>query len=283
MKFFVSSLVLTYVYAHKSAPKGVLEGVLKSAPAAPTGDPKGASKEIPAGAPSSAPAPAGTVKIGFVSPQTGPLAPFGESDKFVIDYMTEYFAKNPLQIGGQPYNVEIIVKDAESDSAKAGKAAADLINNDGVDIVIACPGRLEDLIQQRHCQLDRVEVSVLDEADHMADLGFLPGVKRLLDKVPTDAQHLLFSATLDGDSDTAAGATVTVNTDDVVDVPPSEFVTVTLRAPTVAFDATATGTVRCVASTNVVLPTVRPVPEIDTVASLSKPVPVTVTVACTAP
>lgn len=67
----------------------------------------------------------------------------------------------------------------------------------GVDIVIACPGRLEDLIEQRHCRLDRVQVSVLDEADHMADLGFLPGVKRLLDQVPTEAQHMLFSATLD--------------------------------------------------------------------------------------
>lgn len=67
----------------------------------------------------------------------------------------------------------------------------------GVDIAIACPGRLEDLIGQGHCRLDDVEISVLDEADHMADLGFLPGVKRLLDRVPTDAQHLLFSATLD--------------------------------------------------------------------------------------
>ncbi|MEY2958744.1 MAG: hypothetical protein RLZZ01_1312 [Actinomycetota bacterium] len=67
----------------------------------------------------------------------------------------------------------------------------------GVDIVIACPGRLEDLIRQGHCKLDRVEISVLDEADHMADLGFLPGVKRLLDAVPSTAQHLLFSATLD--------------------------------------------------------------------------------------
>ncbi|MBU3702358.1 MAG: DEAD/DEAH box helicase [Acidimicrobiia bacterium] len=67
----------------------------------------------------------------------------------------------------------------------------------GVDIAIACPGRLEDLIGQGHCRLDDVEISVLDEADHMADLGFLPGVKRLLDRVPSDAQHLLFSATLD--------------------------------------------------------------------------------------
>ncbi|HHX84332.1 MAG TPA: DEAD/DEAH box helicase, partial [Actinomycetales bacterium] len=68
----------------------------------------------------------------------------------------------------------------------------------GVDIVVACPGRLEDLIGQKHCRLDAVEVSVLDEADHMADLGFLPGVTRLLDATPRGAQRLLFSATLDG-------------------------------------------------------------------------------------
>ena len=68
----------------------------------------------------------------------------------------------------------------------------------GVDVVIATPGRLEDLIQQGHCRLSQVEVTVLDEADHMADLGFLPAVKRLLDATPSDAQRLLFSATLDG-------------------------------------------------------------------------------------
>ena len=56
----------------------------------------------------------------------------------------------------------------------------------GVDIVVACPGRLEDLIKQRHCSLDNVEITVLDEADHMADLGFLPGVKRLMDATPAD-------------------------------------------------------------------------------------------------
>jgi superfamily II DNA/RNA helicase len=67
----------------------------------------------------------------------------------------------------------------------------------GVDIVIATPGRLEDLIKQRQIRLDDVEVTVLDEADHMADLGFLPAVKRLLDATPTSTQRLLFSATLD--------------------------------------------------------------------------------------
>jgi superfamily II DNA/RNA helicase len=67
----------------------------------------------------------------------------------------------------------------------------------GVDVVIATPGRLEDLIGQGHVRLGDVEVTVLDEADHMADLGFLPAVKRLLDGTPRNAQRLLFSATLD--------------------------------------------------------------------------------------
>jgi len=67
----------------------------------------------------------------------------------------------------------------------------------GVDLLIACPGRLEDLVGQGMAQLDDVEVAVLDEADHMADLGFLPGVKRLLDRTPKGGQRLLFSATLD--------------------------------------------------------------------------------------
>lgn len=67
----------------------------------------------------------------------------------------------------------------------------------GVDIVVACPGRLEDLMKQRLISLDAVEISVLDEADHMADLGFLPGVTRILAATQPGAQRLLFSATLD--------------------------------------------------------------------------------------
>ena len=67
----------------------------------------------------------------------------------------------------------------------------------GVDVLIACPGRLEDLAQQNHCKLSAVEVCVLDEADHLADLGFLPAVKRILDQTPTGGQRMLFSATLD--------------------------------------------------------------------------------------
>lgn len=72
----------------------------------------------------------------------------------------------------------------------------------GVDIVIATPGRLEDLIQQGHCDLGDVRVTVLDEADHMADLGFLPAVTRILRRTPADGQRLLFSATLDRGVDT---------------------------------------------------------------------------------
>ena len=71
----------------------------------------------------------------------------------------------------------------------------------GVDVLIACPGRLEDLIGQGFCDLSGVEVTILDEADHMADLGFLPAVKRLLDRTPTVGQRMLFSATLDNGVD----------------------------------------------------------------------------------
>jgi superfamily II DNA/RNA helicase len=67
----------------------------------------------------------------------------------------------------------------------------------GVDIVVATPGRLIDVIERRACSLADVTVTVIDEADHMADLGFLPSVTRILDETPADGQRLLFSATLD--------------------------------------------------------------------------------------
>ncbi len=67
----------------------------------------------------------------------------------------------------------------------------------GADIVVACPGRLEDLLRQQALTLSSVEVVVIDEADEMADMGFLPPVKRLLEQISPDAQHMLFSATLD--------------------------------------------------------------------------------------
>jgi superfamily II DNA/RNA helicase len=69
----------------------------------------------------------------------------------------------------------------------------------GVEILVGCPGRLEDLIGQRALVLDRTEIVVVDEADRMADMGFLPAVRRLLDGTSPDRQTLLFSATLDGD------------------------------------------------------------------------------------
>ena len=71
----------------------------------------------------------------------------------------------------------------------------------GVDIVVACPGRLEDLMKQGFVNLDTIEITVLDEADHMADLGFLPVVTRILDKTPGNGQRMLFSATLDNGVD----------------------------------------------------------------------------------
>jgi superfamily II DNA/RNA helicase len=72
------------------------------------------------------------------------------------------------------------------------------------DIVVACPGRLADLIERGHCDLGDVEITVLDEADQMADLGFLPIVRRLLDSTPSSGQRLLFSATLDSGIDVLA-------------------------------------------------------------------------------
>jgi superfamily II DNA/RNA helicase len=71
----------------------------------------------------------------------------------------------------------------------------------GVDIAVACPGRLADLVNQRQVDLGDVDFVVIDEADRMADMGFLPEVRRLLDQCSTKRQTLLFSATLDGDVD----------------------------------------------------------------------------------
>jgi superfamily II DNA/RNA helicase len=68
----------------------------------------------------------------------------------------------------------------------------------GVDILVACPGRLTDLLQRKEVDLSEVNVVVLDEADRMADMGFLPAVRALLDRTPRSRQTLLFSATLDG-------------------------------------------------------------------------------------
>jgi superfamily II DNA/RNA helicase len=71
----------------------------------------------------------------------------------------------------------------------------------GVDVLVATPGRLTDLVDRGNCILDKVEVMVLDEADHMCDMGFMPAVSEILDHTPKTGQRLLFSATLDGDVD----------------------------------------------------------------------------------
>ncbi|MCB0978622.1 MAG: DEAD/DEAH box helicase [Acidimicrobiales bacterium] len=72
----------------------------------------------------------------------------------------------------------------------------------GVDVVVACPGRLSDVIERKACDLRDVSFVVVDEADRMADMGFLPEVRRLLDQTSAKRQTLLFSATLDGAVDT---------------------------------------------------------------------------------
>jgi len=69
----------------------------------------------------------------------------------------------------------------------------------GVDVLVATPGRLADHLDQGTCGLGDVTITAIDEADRMADMGFLPQVRRILDQTPSDGQRLLFSATLDGD------------------------------------------------------------------------------------
>ncbi|MGW8632758.1 DEAD/DEAH box helicase [Streptomyces sp. NPDC055793] len=80
-----------------------------------------------------------------------------------------------------------------------GRQAAVL--RDGAEIVVATPGRLHDLIERKGCRLGRVRITVLDEADQMCDMGFLPQVTEILDQVRPDGQRMLFSATLDRDVD----------------------------------------------------------------------------------
>ena len=67
----------------------------------------------------------------------------------------------------------------------------------GVDVLIATPGRLIDLMNQKAVDLSQVQVLVLDEADRMLDMGFLPAVRRIVRETPAERQTLLFSATLD--------------------------------------------------------------------------------------
>ncbi len=71
----------------------------------------------------------------------------------------------------------------------------------GADIVVATPGRLQDLVSRGACRLDHVEITVLDEADHLCDLGFFPAVSEIVSMTRPGGQRLLLSATLDGDVD----------------------------------------------------------------------------------
>ncbi|MBI1758352.1 MAG: DEAD/DEAH box helicase [Actinobacteria bacterium] len=90
----------------------------------------------------------------------------------------------------------------------------------GADIVVATPGRLEDLLERGAVRLDHIDITVLDEADHLCDLGFLPPIRRLLNLTPAGGQRLLFSATLDGDVDSLVREYL--NEPVLVDVAPHE-------------------------------------------------------------
>ncbi|GAA4802063.1 DEAD/DEAH box helicase [Streptomyces ziwulingensis] len=72
----------------------------------------------------------------------------------------------------------------------------------GVDVLVATPGRLRDIINRGACSLENVQITVLDEADQMSDLGFLPEVTELLDQVPSGGQRMLFSATMENEIST---------------------------------------------------------------------------------
>ena len=76
----------------------------------------------------------------------------------------------------------------------------------GVQILVSTPGRLSDLVDQGHADLSNIQIVVLDEADQMCDMGFMPQMVEILDLVPTKGQRLLFSATLDGDVDRLVSA-----------------------------------------------------------------------------
>ena len=113
------------------------------------------------------------------------LVPTRELAQQVVDAMAPYAKALGLTVtcvvGGMSFN----------------RQAAELQR--GVDLLVATPGRLTDHTNQRTCDLSAVEVTALDEADRMADMGFLPQVRAILDLTPVDGQRLLFSATLDGE------------------------------------------------------------------------------------
>jgi superfamily II DNA/RNA helicase len=106
------------------------------------------------------------------------------------------------------------------------RAQADALAR-GAEVLIATPGRLADLTRQGRCRLDRVEVAVVDEADQMADIGFLPQVSALLDQVPAGGQRMLFSATLDREVDRLVRRFLTDPVTHQVDPPAAAVTTMT--------------------------------------------------------
>ncbi|MEY9847875.1 superfamily II DNA/RNA helicase [Streptacidiphilus sp. BW17] len=120
-------------------------------------------------------------------PQALILVPTRELAQQVTEALTPYARSLGLRL------VSVVGGRSISGQARALRA--------GAEVVVATPGRLADLVERGDCRLDRVAVTVLDEADQMANLGFLPQVTALLDQLPSGGQHLLFSATLDGDVD----------------------------------------------------------------------------------
>jgi ATP-dependent RNA helicase RhlE len=80
---------------------------------------------------------------------------------------------------------------------------------EGVEILVACPGRLLDLMNQKQIRLDRIEILVLDEADRMFDMGFLPDVKRIIKAAPSKRQTMLFSATFPAEVEQLAAQSLT--------------------------------------------------------------------------
>lgn len=103
------------------------------------------------------------IKIGYVSPQTGSLAAFGESDTYVIDTMRTYYAKHPIVMGDGKHKVEIIVKDTQSDSKRAGDVASELILQDKVDLILTASTADTVNPVQAVCQADGVPcISTVD-------------------------------------------------------------------------------------------------------------------------
>jgi len=81
-------------------------------------------------------APADVVRIGYVSPETGPLAAFGAADRFVVGALAEHFAANPIEVGGRPHRVEIVTRDSQSDANRAADVATGLVLADGVHLML---------------------------------------------------------------------------------------------------------------------------------------------------